>query len=73
MEENNIDVLDAIQARDLSQLRRVLTSEKSIEVADDEGRTPLLQSAVLGYEEIVGEILRHSPNLEAQDNGGIRH
>jgi ankyrin repeat protein len=64
------DIFSAIVNCDLESVRSLLGSSSCLEDRNDSGRTPLLESTMLGYEQIVNEILKHKPQLEAVDEDG---
>ena len=50
-------IFAAIRSRDLPMLRRCLGRADELESVNEYGRTPLLQAALLGYADVVLEIL----------------
>lgn len=63
-------IFEAIQVRSLERVRRSLLNLTSLESRNKQEQTTVHFAAMLGYEEIVAEIIRHGANLETQDEDG---
>ena len=64
------DLLEAAETGDVRALKRALERNASVNVTDDEGRTPLMRAAVAGHSEVLVLLLDAGAAIDKQDDRG---
>lgn len=60
----------ACRSRHLDVMRLLLERKAAVGTSDAEERTPVMDAVVLGYRDVIEELLRWSPDLSAKDVEG---
>lgn len=68
-EANENDIFSAVTGRNVPKLRQVLDNDQ-LHMRNDWGRTPLLQAALLGFDDIVEELVEFGAELDSVDEDG---
>ena len=54
----------------LDDVRGLLSRGVSVDIADDSGRTPLIEAAANGHAAVIDALLRHGADVRARDKAG---
>lgn len=68
--EMNKALICAARSGDLDATRLLLKAGVSPEVTDNSGNTPLIEAASSGVPQVVEEVLKHHPNIDARNQMG---
>ena len=69
----DVNLLDVVTSRVLlipQELDRLLSREIDVNLADDRGKTPLMEAAYRGHQGCVRQLLKHGADVNRRDNRG---